>query len=306
MVLLKTIIKKLHLGLLLEIIIPLAVLYFIDVAFFDGDRFRSMHYNPCWLLILLIVVQHGSGGGILAVLMCTFFLLFQNMPEKILGDTVFNYYFKAYSLPILWMLVTVTLGYLRDEQITKFNELKDKYLKMLDEFNALSKTYKKLQDLKDFLDRRLNVQLYSVTQTYNALDKANFNDVSTLPDAVLNMVQAVVDPRQWSIYQVNTQGLELLKSEGWYDDSPYKKAFTPEDQIYKKAVLDKNVLCIVNEEDEEILANEGIIAVPIMINEKVDFLLKIEKMNFMELNNVTIDTIISSTKLITNLYNNNQ
>src|ERR1700729_793544 len=90
----------LRLSALVEILLALGIMLFIDIAAFDRTRFWGVNPHPFWLIVLFIACKYGTKEAIISALVCTLALLIGNMPEHTMGQDSYSYLFYVLKLPL--------------------------------------------------------------------------------------------------------------------------------------------------------------------------------------------------------------
>ncbi|MEM1282492.1 MAG: hypothetical protein AAGG81_02950, partial [Chlamydiota bacterium] len=123
-----------------------------------------------------------------------------------------------------------------------------------------------------------------------------------LESAVLGALRV----KKFSVFASGNNGLEVAQTHGWSEKEKFRIRIVCEDPIFENISVEKKVLCIVNEDYEQTLKGEGILAGPLIDPEKetVFGMLKIEEMNFMDLNISSIEAFKGLCDLIGVAYSN--
>jgi len=221
---------------------------------------------------------------------------------------IHTYYFSLSIRPILWLTSAVIIGELSNRHITKIIKMEEELEVADNREQVLSSSYQQLNQLKEGLEIRVAGQLKTVISTYQAARAIEKLDPALVLFGVSEMVGAMMGPKKFSLFTLSANGLQAGIQKGWETNEPLGRIFSTNSVIYTEIVAHKRILCISNSEDEDILDGEGIIAGPILSEDKEQVLgmLKIEKMGFMELSLNTVENFKVLCQWIGAVYTNAQ
>ncbi|MFA6915104.1 MAG: hypothetical protein WC222_01790 [Parachlamydiales bacterium] len=271
---------------LLEMTLFLGILLGIDFFFLDRTRYIDFHPNPFWIIVLLITVQYGTSAGIVCVILCTLSLYLWNIPPQKAQESLFDYQFKLALLPLLWFISAFVLGELRMRDIVDLEKQVEINRTAKKELTAITDAYDDLRRIKESIESQLGSQLKTSNTIYET-----FKSLGTLnPGMILlnldKIVQPILNPKKFSVYSFGPSGFESTLCVGWSETEKYQRRFTPSDPLYKEIAGKQRQVCIANQDDEKILAGEGILAAPMIDHESGEIfgMLKIEEIDYYELN----------------------
>lgn len=291
---------------LVEILVFYTLVLLYDAYFGNGDRFYSMSLHPFYFMVLLVTVQYGTIEGIVATVLGTVFLYSGNIPEQTAEESLFEYQFRLSIHPLVWFVSAFILGEIRMRLETEKDEYKLEAETLQNQSHIITKEYEVLKLTKENLEAYLVSQQQSIANTYKAIRGLEI----LRPSQVLSNLDAVVTGalriKKFSVFAAGENGLEVAQSHGWDDQDKFRLRIVCDDPIFEQIVVEKKVLCIVNEHDEETLSGEGILAGPLVNPDKDEVfgMLKIEEMNFMELNISSIEAFKGICELIGLAYSN--
>lgn len=284
----------------LEVLIFLSVLILFDRLFGDGKRFIDYSLHPFWVIILLVTVQYGTLEGIMAALLSTLFLYVGNVPIQKPEETHFDYEIKLALVPTIWFITAFILGEIRTRQEREKQTIQKELDLALVETKTITESYENLRQVKENLEVLLAGQLRTsamIYKTFKALSTLNPNLI------ILNLekvVQPILNPKKFSIYTLGVDGLQPVTCYGWSDEEKYVRRFPVETAFYRTIVGKQHLLCVINPEDEKILGKEGIVAAPLIDSETGEIfgMIKVEEMDFLELNMINLETFKTLCELI--------
>lgn len=255
----------------------------IDAALGEGVRFTGLVLHPFWIILLLITVQYGAKEALLCALVASVCLLVNNIPTQQIVETRYDYLFRILHLPILWVATATILGAIRSRHIRE-REMLEKTLKRAEERSeTITGAYQQLRAVKERLELRLAEELRSLVVVYEAAKTLETIDQRKLLKAVKNIVRTTLNPAKFSFYIFRSTGFELVACQGWDKQEEYTLIFSPNSRLYQEMTCKQRVICVVNEADEAILKDQGIMACPIIDghNGEMIGMLKIEEMGVM-------------------------
>jgi hypothetical protein len=273
-----------RLSAVLETCLLLGLLVLIDVLFFDGNRFQDVSPHPYWLAVLLITFHYGSREGILAASGASFALLLFAWPTQEINQDFYDYLLGTLRLPLLWFVASVVFGELRMRHIAERRELQSALDDSEDHADTLAKAYERVRRMKEHLETRVASQLQTTTRMYQAaqaIDKLNPEEVLS---GVTDIVRAVMNPEKFSVFTLRQGRLEAIIQDGWSAEDHLAVSFPSETPLFQAVIGRQQILCSVQEGDERFLADQGLVAGPlIQPNGDVLGMLKIEKLGFLRL-----------------------
>lgn len=290
-----------------ETLVFLILLVILNSFFGDGKRFIAYGLHPFWIIVLLISVQYGTLAGIMSTVLSTLFLYLGNLPLQTPQETFFEYQFRLTFLPLLWLATSFTLGEIRMKDIKESQKLNNRLEKAYEEIRTISEGYQDVKKIKESLEIQLGSQLLTSASIYKT-----FKSLGTLqPGLILlnvhQLIEPILNPKKMSVYSIGPNGgLESSLSKGWQENEKYLRRFAPDHPLYNAIVGKQKMICVINEEDEKILAGEGILAAPLIDAESGEIfgMLKIEEIDFFELNISNLETFKIVCELVGMAYAN--
>lgn len=278
-----------RLSAIIEMLIFFSLALSYDFLFRDADRFIDVSPHPFWVIVLLMAVQYGTKEALVATILSCFFLLAGNLPEgKILAT--YEYMLKILFNPFMWTGASLLIGELRVRQINERNNLIRELSKSKGSLKVIAQSYSDLKKQKEALETKIAGEMKSAVAIYDAVKSASITDNSKLADLVKQAVIASLNPEKFSVFVYNTEGLTLEFAYGWNNKDKFSKRIPADSNLFREIMSRKSLLCVVNENDENILAGEGLIAGPIIDNSSGEIfgLIKIEELPLKEFNVSTI------------------
>lgn len=277
---------------LIEIAIYLADAILIDLAFLDGTRFREVSPHPFWPILLLIAVQYGTSEALVAAVASSALLLIGNIPAQSITQDTYDYLSKLVAEPVMWFVAAVVLGELRMRHISERDKLQQDLTAAVKREEDITAAYGRVTTLKDSLEARVAGQMRTAINMYQAARNLERLDPSEVLLGISEIVHAVMNPEQFSLYLLRDDVLEISIGEGWTSGSSMSRTFRSDSRLFQEVIARQRFVCAANPDDELVLGNEGVLAGPLIDRETGDVMgmLKVEKMGFFELHFSNVQT----------------
>lgn len=291
---------------LIEIIVFYSLLVLYDIFYGNGDRFFSNSLHPFYFMVLLVTVQYGTVEGIAATLIGTICLFSGNFPQQTVEESLFEYQFRLSIQPLIWFASAFILGEIRGRLESEKDEYKVEATMLQDQSNIISKEYEVLKLTKENLEAYLVSQQQSIANTYKAIRGLEILKPSQVLSNLETVVMSALRVKKFSVFAAGENGLEVAQSHGWDEKDGFMLRIVCDEPLFQEITVEKKVLCIVNEHDEKTLNHQGVLAGPLIDVDKDEVfgMLKIEEMNFMELNISSIEAFKGLCELIGLAYSN--
>ena len=284
-----------RLSAIVEILIGLAILVLLDAVLGDGNRYWDWNPHPFWIVVLIVAAHYGPNEGILAGVLATVFYLIGNVPEAPADLPQWEHFYAVWKNPIWWITFGWIIGSVRARHMKERNTL----IKDLDESQQreelISDSYKFVKNRKEALEIQVSGQLNSSIEAFRAAKSAETLDPKAVMQGIERLVKAVLGPQKFSLYLQNDNKLTATVLHGWGGSETLAQEIDSFSPIYQNVIGQQQTLCIANEQHEQILANQGVLAGPITdpVSGRVIGMLKIEQMEFTALSLNTIETFRS-------------
>ncbi|MCE2927871.1 MAG: GAF domain-containing protein [Rickettsiales bacterium] len=269
----------------LEIALALVALLVFDQLVLDGTRYFSTNPHPFWFIVLLIACKYGTKEGLLAAIVCSIALLFGNMPEQQAEQDSYAYALTILKLPLLWLVSSVIFGELRHMHIRERDHLESSLVESEKREQHIAQSYQWVRQLKDLLELRMAGQLRSSISAYHAAKSMESLSPSDVMRGIEELVASTLNPEQFSIYDLNKDGLAVNLAHGWKEGESFTRNFGPGSPLYQSIVAEQRVLCVANSDHERVLAGQAMLAGPLIDRDSGEIvgMLKIEKLGFTDL-----------------------
>jgi len=275
----------LRLSAFIETFIFLAAVIALSNIFGDGTRFYAYSPHPFWAILLLIVVQYGTNEALMCTALMTLALYTFNMPPQNISQSLHEYWLSITWRPILWMVTSIIIGGLRTRKGNLEIEQRNRISELEKHNGTITDSYDKLQLINEALEHRLAGEVGSALQIYEAAKSLESAEASNRIERINDIVQSIINPDKFSFYTLTDGGLKQLSNSGWTQDEGFKTKFSSRSELFQSIVTHKNVLSVINESDEKILDNEGVLAGPLidLSTGEVQGMLKVEEIGFKNL-----------------------
>ncbi|MGE3624059.1 MAG: hypothetical protein AB7H77_09360, partial [Bdellovibrionales bacterium] len=281
----ETVIPPINRSAIIETLVFLIAAVLIDLMFGDGVRFINMQLHPFWIIVLVVTVQYGPVEALISAILASAFLLVGNMPEQSMSETMYEYILRATLTPFLWVVTALVLGSIRARQREEKKNLLNQLWKSEQAAAAIVENYKAAKQSKERLELRLAEERCSVLTVYEVARTLETLDPNEAMAGVEKLVRVALNPKKFSLYRWKNNALALDTAYDWSKDDNYEHRFTAGSMLTRRVLRDNQVLSIVREDDEKILAGQGMLAGPIVDESTgaIFGMLKIEEIGFTDL-----------------------
>lgn len=291
---------------ILETLAFLIIVTLYDLIFGDGKRFIGTSPHPFTIIVVLVSVQYGTLEGFFATVMSTLFLYVDNVPEQRIGETLFDYQFRIVLMPMIWFMGAFVIGELRMRLDYENQRLYLELVEMRKRAAVISQEFEMLKNTKENLEAYMVSQSETVTKTYRKLHYIETLSRAQIMLKIGEVIGSSINAKKYSVYTIGDNGFEIVSSEGWNQGDQYSLRFKTDHPLFIHLASDQRIVSVINEEDEKMLENEGVIACPLIDPETGQLfgMIKIEEIDFTELNLITMQTIKTLAHLIGMSYSN--
>lgn len=276
---------------LAEIALFIGLTLAADYFFFDGNRFIDVRPHPFWALVLLVTVQYGSAEGLVAAVAASMALYLGAMPAQEIDQDLYAYLFEIAVRPALWLATAVVLGELRMRERRRTIQLAEKLQETETRERTLAEAYRQIVETKDNLEARIAGQLKTVFALYKAAKAIERLGPGEVLMGIDDLVNTVLLPKKFSLFLLNNNQLEAVLNEGWEAKDRYSRVYDASDPLFEAVVGRRQFLCNVKAEDHRYLADQGLLAGPLISADTGEIIgmLKVEAIGFLDLNLQAID-----------------
>lgn len=273
-----------------ETLVFLTVIILLSHWLGKGDRFIGVSPHPFWIPLLLIVVQYGTVAGLVCAAMCTFTLLFLNMPAMTFDENIYGYFLRVSLQPTLWFVAAVFLGELRMRHINEHREALENLQDAQEKEKTIAYSYRRLKEIKEAMETHMASQYHGSITTFHAMRSIKSLNPIEILYGIGDAVVEVMNPAKFSVYALGDNGFEVVSNQGWTESDPYMIRITDDHPLYRELIAGKRIISVINETDRKILSNQGVIAGPLIdpTTEEIFGMIKIESL---ELKSITMRNI---------------
>ncbi|MFW0778222.1 MAG: GAF domain-containing protein [Rickettsiales bacterium] len=269
----------------LEILLALVLLLAFDVMAIDGTRYWDVNPHPFWFIVLLMATKYGTKEALVAAILSSIALLFGNMPEQLAEQDSYAYALYVLKLPLLWLVSAVIFGELRQMHMRERDDLENALVESEQREQHIAQSYQWVKQLKDLLELRMAGQLRSSISAYHAAKSMESLSPNDVMRGLEELVSSTLHPECFSVYDLTGNGLEVSLTHGWKDSESYTRNFGASSPLYQSVVAEQRVLCVANNEHEQLLSGQAMLVGPLLDQDsgEVVGMLKIEKLGFTDL-----------------------
>jgi hypothetical protein len=258
----------------------------------QGDRFANLSPHPFWIPVLLASAYYGSREGLLAAALSATALMAGRVPEQQVGEDVYVWLLRT-TLPVIaWCFTAVVLGGIRDALRRRHEALLRELREAREQAATITDAFRQLDHVNQQLEARIAGQLCTVHAMYDAARAIERQDVGDVLSGIVDMVRAVMNPGQFSLFLLNGDKLEAAASEGWQAHDRHAREIGAASPLFHAIVSEGQVLVAANPKHEPLLGDEGLLAGPLVNHGtgQVVGMLKIERLEFIDLHAAGVQT----------------
>ncbi len=233
---------------LLEILIGVAVILFINVLWFSSNMgFVGWAISPYWLVVIFVAARYGSFPGFVAGLAGGAALLI-----SVSYNAAIEQHMEFAAIPVrqaqlsaLFMLVGFLLGEERSRVNLTVRKWQEKFNLLRNEFESLAMEHVALKNVNTELQGRILGQTNTVNTIYETAKQLVTLKIDDLYPSVANLTRRMIDPEKCSLYIWEDEKYVLKSHAGW-DHAEPKKVLDVSSDIFKKALAENAVTTVVD------------------------------------------------------------
>jgi polysaccharide biosynthesis protein PelD len=220
--------------------------------------------NPYWIPVLLLSLQYGTVSGLLAAALAIAGTQWLGMPEQDIGESYFTYLIRIWAQPILWLVAALFLGSFRMRQLEQRDDLLGEVEDLNARAEALAEHTTLLKTRCDQLERRLaSGASTAADQMLDALAALGSGAQQQWPGQIETALRLVAPEAQASVFTLDDGRLQLVFSHDWSDDARWHRNIEAGEMLAQSMRNGRPPLSILNAADENVLAGEGVFALPL-------------------------------------------
>jgi hypothetical protein len=223
-----------------------------------------MNPHPYWIAVLLLSLQYGTVSGLLAALLAIAGSVLIGLAEPEIGESYFAHLVRAWTQPVLWLLMALLLGSFRMRQIEARDDLQREAEELQTRSLALVEHVGHLKQRCETLERQLAARTTTDAQRLlDAMVRLEDDDATQRRDAFDATMQAAFAGCQASLFAVRDARLELVCHSRWPAGTRRREVWPAGDALVDAIVIETRAVSILSARDEAVLGGEGLIAVPV-------------------------------------------
>ena len=265
-------------GALLELVALVAVIFIIDWAI-PSVNIAAIEPSPYWIPVLLLSLQYGTVAGLMAAAAAICAHVLNGFPEQGIGENLFPYLLRIWSLPILWIGVSLLVGQFRLRQIEVKQELRHQLNERTKERDSLAGYSESLQSRCARLEREIATRGGPPGgQLLTALGALG-DQHTDLQVGFAQLCNAIYPGAAMSVFALNEQGLHAVAATNWHDGDTWPRTIAPDMPLYRETIGARRALSALRAADDRALAGQGLAAAPVIAADtgRILGLIKIER-----------------------------
>ncbi len=280
---------------IIEGLFGLLVITVINVLAFKNQLgFLDVDPHPYWIVVLAIAVRYGFSAGFWTGIMAAITFL---MMAKINGTPlpVFDQAAEidVMILPVLFVIVGIILGDIRETQKNEFEKIEKEYAEIIISFENLSVRYKALNTAKQEIDSRIISQEHTISTLYKAAHGLKSLDEKDIYPAMIKLLTEFISVEACSVYLLSKNQLKLEDSYEKNETIKRSEVVSPDEGMMGTVVSTKDLVSLnqfISSEDFVKMGSSGIIMSAPLLNKSHQILgiLNIEHLPFAKFNPQTV------------------
>jgi hypothetical protein len=298
----------LRVSALIETLAFLAVALLLDTWLGAGDRFSEVSPHPFWIIVLLISTYYGTNEGLVTAALCAIAALVGHIPEQGFNEERTAWLLRVTTDPVLWIMAALLLGEIRSGHRRRYEAVKGKLESAHQQATAITNAYEMLSEAKRTLEVRIAAQTQTVQSVYQASRAIQHQDTSEVLAGIPMLIRSVMAPKKFSLFLLNGSTLTATACEGWCKSDAFVREFRSSTPLFQAVVAGQQVLVVSNPSHESTLADQGILAAPLMHAETgaVFGMVKIEQIGLTGMNPSTVQNFKTLCEWVGAAYANAQ
>ena len=277
---------------LVEALLLLAAIIILDLLSGHGDRFLNIQPHPFWIPVLLVAAQYGALEGVAAAVLASAALLVGNLPALGFGEDPYSYIVGLAINPAMWLAGGLAVGELRSQADRRASAMEVELAAGAKREHRLSEAAERLATANRALEERVAGQLRTVASLYEASRAVEQLGAGDVLVGIAGLVRAGLNPTKFSLYLLNHDQLEAVLNEGWSANDKFTRVFGASSALYREVIAQHKFLCVATPADHAVLAEEGMLAGPVISAETGEIIgmLKVERMEVLDFNMTSVES----------------
>lgn len=278
---------------IVEMLIAYAVLMLINIFFMGTDFYLDLAPHPFWFVVMVIAAQYGTKEGLLAAVVACLIYFLAPWPEQQFGEDRFSYLFDRILLPILWLVMAVIVGEIRERHRRERTMLEDELEESQKREETLAESYEQVRDIKSALELRTATQIRSTIGAHRAMKNMEILNESQVIEGIEQVMLSTAQLDKFSVYLADNGNFTLRHSYGWGEGDNFAQSYSKQDGVIRELMEKQRAISALNEDEQKLLAGHGMVALPIYDSTSGTFygMVKVEQLPFTSLNFNTLETL---------------
>ena len=246
-----------------EMIVLFTGMLLIDHLVGNGDGFQSIEPNPFWIPVLVFSLAYGTGMGLLASAVASGLWIMS--PHIWPGDSDnLDQQLHLSILPMLWFIAALIVGEVTARRVARREHLAGRIQEMEERWTQLGDVVSKLSQTNRDLQVRIATEQRCIDAAIGAALELSMPSPARQTAAIQKLIGLAANSDAFTYYAVRNQQLVAQLASVSNSPSPLNIMGTP----LGRAMLEQpRLLHAGRSADREILAELGLIAVPVFTRE---------------------------------------
>jgi hypothetical protein len=275
----------------LELVIVLSMMLLIAAATPIGPRLVSIKPHPLWLPVLLLSSQYGTMAGVTAAVASMVVHWLAGAPPQAGAEDIYDYLYRVWREPTLWLVAAVVLGGFRDQQAKRTEALRARLVEADAQLRSIGDLADQLRAHCETLERQIACAAdRSIEVGLAALAEVRKAGPETLKPALARAMEMLVGPASYLLLTLRDGRLAVDgEISGAAGDAKEPRIELLPEALEAELLRGRRLLSIRNSEAVGRLAGVGLIAAPILTptGDRLIGVLLIQSMDPMRLTEAT-------------------
>ncbi|MBO0837166.1 MAG: hypothetical protein J2P28_16880, partial [Actinobacteria bacterium] len=232
-----------------------------------GAGLVTMSPHPLWIPVLLLSSQCGTTAGVAAAVASMVVHWLAGAPPQAGGEDVYDYLYRVWREPMLWLVAAVVLGGFRAQHVQKTEALRSRLVEADAQLRSIGELAERLRARCEVLDRQIACAAdRSIEAGLAALDEVRKASPETLKPALARAVEMLVGPASYLLLTGRDGGLTVDSeiSPALADSCKVRRIERLPEALETELLRGQQLLSIRKSEAVGVLAGVGLIAAPIL------------------------------------------
>jgi hypothetical protein len=220
--------------------------------------------SPLWIPVVLLALQHGLAGGLIAALIAAALQFLPGLPAQSLAEDVYVYAGRIAFEPVAWTVAALFIGHLRNREISTLATLKERLLERTRNAEALSELCTHLRQRIETVERHIaandDTSITDVAEAIINVERAGWEDFAP---SLRQLILVLTGAAEFSVYLLGENGLEPASVPDAAPPGSTHTAINPATALFTSVVKERRIISASTPAGAALLGDVGIFAGPV-------------------------------------------